>query len=237
MVFRAQSVHSSFVFPKNGPTPEQVKFIASRENLGAYGYFGESPKEPPPFETNSSSSPGSPSTPPLSLSPLVDGVSGLSLGRPISIAQQQTQTGRGRSGSTASSPLARRRSPSPPPFPEPGEGGTRRHSLAQETRPDDIDDVMEGEGELPFTVDEEEEEETSNTSTELPAIVPISPISFNDSNSLRLVSSADSHTYPYPVPPPFNRLNTSSPPPRIVTQSATPINSAHPSPALPQGSF
>ncbi|GAA5947786.1 hypothetical protein JCM3765_001082 [Sporobolomyces pararoseus] len=223
-------VHSSFVFPKNGPTPEQVKFIASRENLGAYGYFGQSPSEPPPFDP-STSSPSSPSSPPLSLSPLVDGVGGLSLGRPISMTYQTP--GRGRSGSAASSPLARQRSPSPPPFEDTNDRGTRRHSLAQETRAGD-DDEEDEEGELPFTVDEEQEE-TSNSSTELPPIQPVSPIDLESSSALHLVSSADSHAYP--IPPPFNRLNTSSPPPRIITQSATPINSANPSPAIPQDTF
>ncbi|GAA5903694.1 uncharacterized protein JCM6883_005086 [Sporobolomyces salmoneus] len=219
-------VHSSFVFPKNGPTPEQVKFIASRENLGAYGYFGETP---PAFDSPSSPGSPSPSTPPLSLSPLVDGVSAISLGRPISMVQTTTP-GRGRSGSTASSPLARRRSPSPPGE----EGGTRRHSLARETGRDEEDEDV-GDGDLlPFTVDEEEEEET-NTSNELPPISPISPISFDLSTIRPGASSGDSHMYP--VPPPFNRLNTSSPPPRIVTESATPIHSAHPSPALPQEGF
>lgn len=200
--------------------------------MGAYGYFGQSPSEPPPFEP-STSSPSSPSSPPLSLSPVVDGVGGLSLGRPISMTYQTP--GRGRSGSAASSPLARRRSSSPPPFEDSNERGTRRHSLAQETRASDDDDEDGGDSELPFTVDEEEQEETSNTSTELPPIQPVSPIDLESSSALHLVSSADSHTYP--IPPPFNRLNTSSPPPRIVTQSATPINSAHPSPAIPQDTF
>ncbi|EMS24246.1 uncharacterized protein RHTO_06250 [Rhodotorula toruloides NP11] len=31
-------VHSSFIFPRSGPTPQQVAFISSRESLGAYGY-------------------------------------------------------------------------------------------------------------------------------------------------------------------------------------------------------
>ncbi|GAA6010348.1 hypothetical protein JCM11491_006279 [Sporobolomyces phaffii] len=222
-------VHSSFVFPKNGlPTPEQVKFIASKENLGAYGYFGQTPSEPPPFEPASPSSPSTP--PPVPLSPLA-AESGMTLsrGRPISVVHSPA---RGRSGSTASSPLARRTSPSPPPFVGDSGRSTRRHSLAQETRVEDDDADEDHDPELPFTVDEEVEEEPSNTSTELPPIVPLSPLGFDStSRSSQAESSADRHAYP--VPPPFHRLNTSSPPPKIVTQSATPIHSAHPSPALP----
>lgn len=41
-------VHSSFVFPKTGPTPEQVAFISSREAIGAYGY-GAGASPPPPL--------------------------------------------------------------------------------------------------------------------------------------------------------------------------------------------
>ncbi|GAA6005644.1 uncharacterized protein JCM10292_006724 [Rhodotorula paludigena] len=42
-------VHSSFVFPKSGPTPQQVAFLSSRESLGAYGYGpGVAPPAPPP---------------------------------------------------------------------------------------------------------------------------------------------------------------------------------------------
>ncbi|GAA5929420.1 uncharacterized protein JCM15063_004144 [Sporobolomyces koalae] len=211
-------VHSSFVFPKTGPTPEQVKFIASRENLGAYGYFGHSPSTPPPFDPSDSpllSSPRSPPSP--STSPNASDLA-YALGRPMSLAHVQ---GRGRSGS---SPLARRRSLSPPPDAE-----DRRHRLAVELRQDETghDEREAGDerdADLPFTVDDETEEVPREP-------LPESVASFN----IRLDHNAGLDSFPQ-QPPPFRRLNTSSPPPRIVTQSATPIHSAQPSPALLQES-
>ncbi|BGP40871.1 hypothetical protein JCM10449v2_004836 [Rhodotorula kratochvilovae] len=97
-------VHSSFVFPKTGPTPQQVAFLSSRESLGAYGYGPgvAAPPTPAPEPPAFAYEPG----PPGALAPA----------RP---------TGRGRSGSAASamsgsSPLAREvtHTPPPPPLPE-----------------------------------------------------------------------------------------------------------------------
>ena len=154
------------------------------------------------------------------------------------MVQANHQQGRGRSGS-ASSPLARRRSPSPP-LAGAEEEGIRRHSLARETSRSSEEEAesRSPDVELPFTVDEDEPESStadSQLSTgELPPIVPLSPISPTSPHSyeLPIVSSANSHVYP--TPPSFNRMNTSSPPPMIVTQAATPSNSARPSPAMPQ---
>ncbi|GAA5836596.1 hypothetical protein JCM11251_002672 [Rhodosporidiobolus azoricus] len=114
-------VHSSFIFPRSGPTAAQVAFISSRESLGAYGYGAGVAQEapfahPPTFEAATST---------LSLA-LPTGAVGSSEGgsgsRPGAVPVQ----GRGRSASSASrmsdlrsSPLARveTSTPSPPPSP------------------------------------------------------------------------------------------------------------------------
>ncbi|BGP32865.1 hypothetical protein JCM10296v2_004650 [Rhodotorula toruloides] len=98
-------VHSSFIFPRSGPTPQQVAFISSRESLGAYGYGnGVAPPHHP-------ASPTLPS-PPRAFG-LDEGVrrSGVGTGGLGASAGDGVVRGRGRSGSEASwvsgrSPLA-----------------------------------------------------------------------------------------------------------------------------------
>jgi hypothetical protein len=54
----ARAVHSSFIYPRAGPTPQQVAFISSRESLGAYGYgagVGSDYASPPTFLAATSS--------------------------------------------------------------------------------------------------------------------------------------------------------------------------------------
>ncbi|GAA5884625.1 hypothetical protein JCM3774_002028 [Rhodotorula dairenensis] len=102
-------VHSSFVFPKTGPTPEQVAFISSRQAIGAYGY-GAGASPPPPLGITLSSQQGEGVPPPSTTTitestPVMNQRQGLVAPIPI--------RGRVRSGSEASrmsaggSPLAR----------------------------------------------------------------------------------------------------------------------------------
>ncbi|GAA6057569.1 hypothetical protein JCM3770_000262 [Rhodotorula araucariae] len=96
-------VHSSFVFPKSGPTPQQVAFLSSRESLGAYGYGPgvAAPREPAPEPPAFAFEPGPPAA-------------------AGALAPVRPATGRGRSASAASavsgsSPLAREVTHTPPP--------------------------------------------------------------------------------------------------------------------------
>jgi len=92
------------VFPKNGPTKEQISFISSRENLGAYGY-GQGAVQPPLFDRqNSDESDDS------DLAPPEPGF----LSTPV---PAQTRGRRSSSVSTQPSPLARAVAPSTPSSP------------------------------------------------------------------------------------------------------------------------
>ncbi|GAA5988085.1 hypothetical protein JCM10908_002057 [Rhodotorula pacifica] len=99
-------VHSSFVFPKTGPTPEQVAFISSRQAIGAYGY-GAGASPPPPLNLSLSTDENELAPPPPLLAASTTTSDREGLVAPIPIR------GRGRSGSEASqmsaggSPLAR----------------------------------------------------------------------------------------------------------------------------------
>ncbi|GAA6062150.1 hypothetical protein JCM10212_002362 [Sporobolomyces blumeae] len=255
-------VHSSFVFPRTGPTPEQVRFIASRESLGAYGYFGHgSPVDPPPFDgqgspSMSSGAPAYGPPPPVGQAGEVGaGSAGSGLADLVSSGNARTTTGssiaaavqgRGRSGSTASSPLARRdddeddegdrraaqeprtskdrRRSSLVPF------GGRSEDRPAESRADVVSD-------LPFAVDDEAEPRFAADPTHVASPSPVPPCaapSLEPSLFAPLVRNDD--VSDRPIPPPFQRLNTSSPPPQIFTLPATPVSSTFPSPAIEHAS-
>lgn len=88
-----ETVSSSFIFPKSGPTASQIAFISSRESLGAYGY-GDGVAQIPGYEEGSS--PASEPAPITSSSMAVPVVGGRF--RASSVSSQL---------SIASSPLAR----------------------------------------------------------------------------------------------------------------------------------
>lgn len=97
------TVHSSFVFPRSGPTPQQVAFISSRESLGAYGYgTGVAPPHHPASPTRAD---GDGNAPPA-FAAVDEGLRRLALGGGGggggAEGEGSAVRGRGRSGSEAS---------------------------------------------------------------------------------------------------------------------------------------
>ncbi|GAA5977920.1 hypothetical protein JCM11641_004331 [Rhodosporidiobolus odoratus] len=227
-------VHSSFIYPRSGPTPQQVAFISSREALGAYGYgsgVAEPPfASPPTFHAATSS---------------------VSLALPPGGTERPQ--GRGRSGSNASrmsnsSPLARVDSRTPPPSPP-----RRVAPLVMQRGPSPPPPP-------PLDVQDEEDEPKIISPPPVPAAAslaspprnsshpsPPRPARLSDAPSLTLdldLPNLPRFSTPTPSPAtpaaiPVSSLfarrasNAASPPPQIITLAPTPTASAAPSPLLP----
>ncbi|GAA6002906.1 hypothetical protein JCM10207_001890 [Rhodosporidiobolus poonsookiae] len=226
-------VHSSFVFPRSGPTPQQVAFISSRDSLGAFGYGAgvASPpfSSPPTFEAATSST----------------DLSAPALERP---------QGRGRSASSASrissSPLARVDTLTPPPSPT----RARAPALVMPTPPpmqpqeeDEPKETWHGPAQPlsppslpPLAPSTAAEPAPAPAGTAAPPTLPSLNLSL--SSLPRLPSFSTPSASPIEsglstaVPPtarPTISATPASPPPAIVTLAPTPTASAAPSPLLP----
>ncbi|GAA5854148.1 hypothetical protein JCM8547_008244 [Rhodosporidiobolus lusitaniae] len=249
-------VHSSFVFPRSGPTPQQVAFISSRESLGAYGYGAgvarESPfSSPPTFDAaiSQTSLALSPDSPPQ---------------RPASAVIQ----GRGRSASSASrmssSPLARVETLDEMPSGPPPATERRRSSVAQPLPLPTAVRMAEQRAEAEPRAGEEDEEKDrppaplslpSTPSSPSPSSTPLSdPLSSPPTRRPSLpalelnlslpslpsfsplaTSSLNSPSTPSAPPPPLAYSHATSPPPVIMTLAPTPTGSAAPSPMIGSG--
>ncbi|GAA5938327.1 hypothetical protein JCM1841_006082 [Sporobolomyces salmonicolor] len=205
-------VHSSFVFPRSGPTPQQIAFISSRESLGAYGYgsgVAEPPAEPPAFSLSS-------------LSPTPDRPAVQGRGRSASSVSQASRM--------SSSPLARPETPSPPPSirtstpPRPASRQAEEPSVEEllPTLPPSFD----GDSMLPSSPPSSLAPATSS-----PPQLPALSLSLSTPGS-----NPPAHGFPFSrsvTSPSPKRIGTSSPPPAIVTLPATPVASTAPSPLFP----
>lgn len=228
------SVHSSFIFPKTGPTPQQVAFLSSRESLGAYGY-GPGVAPPPPIPSsrvegsaNDASPPAfgyEPGQPAGLAAPVLPNGSGGSAGQ---------ARGRTRSGSAASaaslggSPLA------------------RVVTLPPEEREADVRARVDSEAtEVPERA--RAESAMDRRSVDLQGAhdgaPPCLPALDRDLGSLglSLPPPSTSSPSPSPSPSPLPAFPSATPsiraqrPPDIVTYAPTPTTSAAPSPRLSPG--
>ncbi|BGP16959.1 hypothetical protein JCM10213_007405 [Rhodosporidiobolus nylandii] len=238
-------VHSSFVFPRSGPTPQQVAFISSRDSIGAYGYgagVAEPPfASPPTFHAATSS---------------------VSLALPGAVPERPSAgvQGRGRSASSASrtsatSPLARVETLTPPPSP------LRRAAPLSMPVPDYSADAPPAEPEEPKTppLPSFSPQAARRPPPASPSPAPSPPVAFIlDSGGAPTVANPSPSTAPtlslnlshIPSLPRFSGSATpspatpsallarrpsaaGSPPPQIVTLAPTPTGSAAPSPLLP----
>ncbi|GAA5913056.1 hypothetical protein JCM5296_001666 [Sporobolomyces johnsonii] len=206
-------VHSSFVFPRSGPTPQQIAFISSRESLGAYGYgsgVAEPPAEPPAFMSS-----------PLSPSPDRPALQGR--GRSASSVSQASRM--------SSSPLARPETPSPPPSirtstPPPRPASRQAEEPSVEELLPTLPPSFDGDS-MPPSSSPSPLTPTTSSPPQLPPLslslsTPVSYPPLPDSPPSRSLS---------PLSP--KRVGTSSSPPAIVTLPATPVASAAPSPLFP----
>ncbi|GAA6032564.1 hypothetical protein JCM8097_004818 [Rhodosporidiobolus ruineniae] len=221
-------VHSSFIFPRSGPTPQQVAFISSRESLGAYGYGAGVARdagfhEPPTFDAATSQA------------DLTLGLGGgLSPPRP----SVEVVRGRGRSGSSASrmssSPLARVETLTPP---------TSRPSTPPPAPVSPPVAAAVAAAPQPRTEEDEEKSPSATTSTRSPPALSLN-LNLSALPSLPTFSTPSPSTLsPSPSTPSglaqsfalHRRSSTtaSSPPPAIITLAPTPTASAAPSPLLP----
>ncbi|BGP25378.1 hypothetical protein JCM10295v2_004302 [Rhodotorula toruloides] len=201
-------VHSSFIFPRSGPTPQQVAFISSRESLGAYGYgTGVAPPHHP----------ASPTLPSGDAPPAF----GERLGRLLGVGESEggARGGRARSGSEASwrsgrSPLA-----------------VEVRELEAELPPRSPREVRWGE-ERAGTA------ETSSVGSRTEGEVSTTPTEGEVSASVAQLDNLTAPASPPSLhPPPALDFSAAHPPrphpPDIVTLAPTPTASAAPSPLLP----
>ncbi|GAA5848257.1 hypothetical protein JCM9279_000993 [Rhodotorula babjevae] len=232
-------VHSSFVYPKGGPTPQQVAFLSSRESLGAYGY-GPGVALPPPSSPAHRDAAGAVDHPPAFEPGLPAG-----LAAPVAPGQRSGSVrGRARSGSAASatsmgSPLARVVT-----LPqEDGEAGSEARAR--------LDSAATAVPEREREHERGPARGEAASSAPLPALelsaeddVPRLPALELDFGSLALSLPSPSPSSPSPSPLPATATASTSPPssiratrpPDIVTCAPTPTTSAAPSPRLPAGS-
>lgn len=205
------TVHSQFVFPKNGLTPSQIAFISSRESLGAYGYGPGS--EPLPYDEtvrtslDLSSPSSSPTNNPNNLSPTGIPTRGR---RSSSVTSVRSPLGPGGS-SSPSSPTV------PPPVPA-------QPFLPPDSPPPEYPPSTS----FPFA-------------PSIPTPPPLSPIRTANlfppaSSSMTRTPSSSSATSSSSRR--GARNSTGGPPqlPAIEFLSATPTSSAAPSPVLPHQS-
>ncbi|KPV77715.1 uncharacterized protein RHOBADRAFT_51533 [Rhodotorula graminis WP1] len=224
-------VHSSFVYPKGGPTPQQVAFLSSRESLGAYGY-GPGVALPPPSSAAHRDAAGDVDQPPAFEPGVPTG-----LAAPVAASSGQGGVrGRARSGSAASatsmgSPLA------------------RVVTLPQDGGEADVDARERVDTAATAVPERERVTAPVEAAPPLPALelsaeddVPRLPALELDFGSLALSIPSPSPSSPSPSPLPATATSSSSPPsiratrpPDIVTCAPTPTTSAAPSPRLPAG--
>ncbi|GAA5963983.1 hypothetical protein JCM21900_005856 [Sporobolomyces salmonicolor] len=205
-------VHSSFVFPRSGPTPQQIAFISSRESLGAYGYgsgVAEPPAEPPAFSLSS-------------LSPTPDRPAVQGRGRSASSVSQASRM--------SSSPLARPETPSPPPSVR---TSTPPRPPSRQAEEPSVEELLPT---LPPSSDGDSMLPSSPPSPLAPATSSPPQLSALSLSLSTPGSNPPAHDFPssrsVPSPSP-KRIGTSPPPPAIVTLPATPVASAAPSPLFP----
>ncbi|GAA5890560.1 hypothetical protein JCM8208_004915 [Rhodotorula glutinis] len=225
-------VHSSFVYPKGGPTPQQVAFLSSRESLGAYGY-GPGVALPPPSSAAHRDAQGEMEHPPAFEPGLPAG-----LAAPVAAGQGQGGVrGRARSGSAASATST-------------GSPLVRVVTLPQEDGEADVDARARVDSAATARPERERVSARGEAAPPLPALelsaeddVPRLPALELDFGSLALSPPSPSPSSPSPSSrPPTAAASSSSPssiratrPPDIVTCAPTPTTSAAPSPRLPAG--
>lgn len=226
------AVHSSFVFPKTGPTPEQVAFISSRQAIGAYGY-GAGASPPPAL--NIALSNRHPDQREREDEPVTSFTADEGVDRQRGlIAPVPVRAGRGRSGSEASrmsaggSPLAR--TVQLPELDPPVNDGADLDAGAA----DDAVAAAEAAAAAIATSLAESEEDSSSSSdpaTLAPTLPPLPTLdSITSGLSFSLADDEDGGDEPATI----GAANSLHPrqPPAITTSAPTPTASAFPSPVV-----